>query len=94
MKYSSDTELLEQEREGYVVEDNNTEVDPYFNTHISIQDMVDDEDESVPTADVNVFPLQVHGVLDSEVLDLSNNKVLAHVLTNTSASEAYSQIWL
>ncbi|KAG1828766.1 hypothetical protein DFJ58DRAFT_737629 [Suillus subalutaceus] len=54
--------------------------------------MTDDDNESAAAADSNVFPLQAHGVLDSEVLDLSNNEVLAHTLANTSASteEAYA----
>ncbi|KAG1889421.1 hypothetical protein F4604DRAFT_1915295 [Suillus subluteus] len=52
--------------------------------------MTDNDNESSMIVDSNVLPLQVHGILDAEVLDLSNNDVLAHALTNTSTEETYA----
>jgi hypothetical protein len=45
---------------------------------------ISDVDLFLSLVEPNVFPLQAHGVIDSEVTDLSNEDVLAHALANTS----------
>ncbi|KAG1871225.1 hypothetical protein DFJ58DRAFT_722653 [Suillus subalutaceus] len=94
VKHSSDTHLLDRERDEYVVEDddeddNSEAPGAAFQTHAVMQGDTEVE-EQVP--DPCIVPLQANGVIDVEASHLSNQDILVHALSNVgnAACESYA----
>ncbi|KAG1766496.1 hypothetical protein EV702DRAFT_1050664 [Suillus placidus] len=97
VKHSSDTHLLDQEREGYVVEDDDEDDsgDAHggaFQTHAVMQGDVEVEDHPLAVLDPGIVPLCANGVIDVEASHLSNQDIFAHALSNigNAVSDSYA----
>ncbi|KAG1873908.1 hypothetical protein F4604DRAFT_1925483 [Suillus subluteus] len=90
VKYSDEQYLLEQERAGYVVgDDDDNDVHSTFETLDSTNNAREEDIDVSGDIDPSVIPIQAHGVIDAEATLLSNQDVLANALANTSSAESY-----
>ncbi|KAG1743672.1 uncharacterized protein EDB91DRAFT_1247163 [Suillus paluster] len=84
VRHLPNVEMVDAERDNYVPDDDAEDVFNELNTVFPTGCNIEEESVIKNTVQSNVFPMQSHGVLDSNVSEVDDNQLFAHALSNMS----------